>query len=90
MNIEAFVNIVLLHNNATANAVFITVTWFDVIEPTRSFHLGALRNHCFIDLVVDVMVVHVLQLCQPSFDHFLWIKTHQSCHHTSLTLDCAC
>ena len=74
MNIEAFVNIVLLHNNATSNTVFVTVTWFDVVEPTRSFHLGAFRNLCFIDPVIDVMVVHVLQLCQPSFDHFLWIK----------------
>ena len=62
MNTEAFVNIVLLHNNATANAVLITVTWFDVVEPTRSFHLGALRNLSFIDPIVDVMCLSSVNL----------------------------
>ena len=62
MNIEAFVNIVLLHNNAIANTDLITVTWFDVVEPMRSFYLGALRNLCFIDPVVDVVVGSVCGL----------------------------
>ena len=85
MNIEAFVNIVLLHNNATADAILITVTCFDVVVPTRSFHLGALRNLCFIDPIVDWMVVHVFELRQPSFDASLDQATCQSCHHTSQT-----
>ena len=74
MNIETLVNILLLHNDATANVAFITVTWFEIIEPSRSFHLGTFWNVCFVDPIVDLMIVHVIKLCQPSFDHFLWIE----------------
>ena len=32
--------------------VFITVTWFEIIEPSRSFHFNAFRNVCFVDPIV--------------------------------------
>ena len=74
MNIETLVNIVLLHNDATTYVTFITVSWFEIIEPSRSFHLSSFRDVCFVDPIVHMMIVHVLELCQPSFDHLVRIE----------------
>ena len=75
MEIISVENIVLLHDSTTPDIGLVAIARLEVVTPPRSLNLGALGNVCFIDPIVDIMMVHVLALCQSALDHFL--RIHQ-------------
>ena len=74
MDFISFDNVVLLHDNTTSDIGLVATARLEVITPPRSLNLGAFWNVCFVNPIVDVMIIHVFELCQSASDHFLRIR----------------